>query len=525
MNEIIDQLKEAVSQFSPNLLGALLVLVAGWFVALLAAALTRRLLHRTQFDNRLAQWIAGKDAPPNLPVEVWAGRGVFYAIMLLVLVGFFQTLKLPVVSDPLNQIFTSLAGYLPRLLAAGLLVLLAWAVATLFKRVIVGVAHGFKLDEKLGTAVGGEGQRKTALSQTASEAVYWLILLLFLPAILGALDIKSLLDPIMAMIDKFFAYLPQIIGAGAILLVGWLVARIVQRLVASLLASVGADTASEKWGLAKGLGKLKLSGLIALVVFYLVLLPVVIAALDALQLNAITAPASAMLAKITAILPALFGAVLVVGIAWIVGRLLAGIVSNLLAGVGFNNVLVRLGLSKHAREDGHSPSAQAGHLVLIVVLLFAGIEAANLMGFSMLAGLTRDFVTWGGHVLLGLVVFGFGLLLANWVAGVVRASDSAQAPLLSLAARVAILLLAGAMALRQMDLANDIINLAFGLAIGGVAVAVALAFGLGGREAAARVLDDWRQKMANNANGGKHHGANRTTGDGHAVHAAADPPR
>ena len=500
MNQIIEQLKEAVTQFSPNLLGALLVLVVGWIIALLAAALTRRLLHRTQFDNKLAQWVAGKEAPPDLPVKPWAGRVVFYVIMLLVLVAFFHALKLPVLSDPLNLVVTSIIGYLPRVLAAGLLVLAAWVVATVCKRVIAGAAHGFKLDEKLGTAVGGEENVKTSLSQTLSEAVYWLIFLFFLPAILGALDIKSLLDPIMVMFNKFFGYLPQIIGAGMILLVGWLVARIVQRLVASLLASAGTDTASEKWGLAKSLGKLKLSGLIALVVYYLMLLPVVISALDALQLNAITAPASAMLAKITNMLPSLFGAVLVVGIAWVVGRLLAGIVSNVLAGVGFNNVLVKLGLSKQGREGEYSPSALAGKLVLIVVLLFASIEAANLLGFSMLAGLTKDFVTWGGHVLLGLVIFGFGLLLANWVAGVVRASDSPQAPLLSLAARVTILLLAGAMALRQMELANDIVNLAFGLVIGAVAVAVALAFGLGGRDTAARLLNDWHKKMAKHDN-------------------------
>jgi hypothetical protein len=491
MNEIIEQLKAAVTQFSPNLLGALLVLVAGWIIALLAAALTRRLLRRTQFDNKLGQWMAGKEAPPHLPVEPWAGRVVFYVIMLLVLVAFFQALKLPVLSDPLNLVVTSIIGYLPRVLAAGLLVLAAWVVATVFKRVIAGAARGFKLDEKLGDAVGGEEKVKTPVSRTLSEAVYWLIFLFFLPAILGALDIKSLLDPIMVMFNKFFAYLPQIIGAGMILLVGWLVARIVQRLVASLLASAGTDTASEKWGLAKSLGKLKLSGLIALVVYYLMLLPVVISALNALQLDAITAPASAMLGKITNMLPSIFGAVLVVGIAWVVGRLLAGIVSN---------VLVRLGLSKQGREGEHSPSALAGKLVLIVVLLFAGIEAANLLGFSMLAGLTKDFVTWGGHILLGLVIFGFGLLLANWVAGVVRASDSPQAPLLSLAARVTILLLAGAMALRQMELANDIVNLAFGLAIGAVAVAVGLAFGLGGRDTAARLLNDWHKKMAKHDN-------------------------
>jgi hypothetical protein len=140
----------------------------------------------------------------------------------------------------------------------------------------------------------------------------------------------------------------------------------------------------------------------------------------------------------------------------------------------------------------------------------------------MLAGITKDFVVWGGHVLLGLVIFGFGLLLANWAAGVVRTSDSPQAPLLSVASRITILLLAGAMALRQMELANDIVNLAFGLAIGAVAVAVGLAFGLGGRDSAARLLDDWHEKMAHNGDG-RRPGAPRTAGDGHPAQPAASP--
>jgi hypothetical protein len=58
---------------------------------------------------------------------------------------------------------------------------------------------------------------------------------------------------------------------------------------------------------------------------------------------------------------------------------------------------------------------------------------------------------------------------------------------------VAILVLAGAMALRQMEIANEIVNLAFGLLLGAVAVAVALAFGLGGRESASRLIEEWRK--------------------------------
>jgi hypothetical protein len=64
-----------------------------------------------------------------------------------------------------------------------------------------------------------------------------------------------------------------------------------------------------------------------------------------------------------------------------------------------------------------------------------------------------------------------------------------------MAAQIFILFLAGAMALRQMGIANEIINLAFGLLLGAMAVALALAFGLGGREIAASQLEEWRQSM------------------------------
>ena len=77
----------------------------------------------------------------------------------------------------------------------------------------------------------------------------------------------------------------------------------------------------------------------------------------------------------------------------------------------------------------------------------------------------------------------------------IRSSQAAQANLLATASRVSIVVLASAMALRQMGLANEIINLAFGILLGSVAVAIAIAFGLGGRDAAARFLDDWAKSV------------------------------
>jgi hypothetical protein len=89
-----------------------------------------------------------------------------------------------------------------------------------------------------------------------------------------------------------------------------------------------------------------------------------------------------------------------------------------------------------------------------------------------------------------LVVFAIGLYLANLASSAIETSAATHASLLALAARVSIIVLAGAMALRQMGVANDIINMAFGLLLGAVALAVALAVGLGARDVAGREVEE-----------------------------------
>jgi hypothetical protein len=98
------------------------------------------------------------------------------------------------------------------------------------------------------------------------------------------LELRALLEPVTAMFNKMFAFLPNLISAAAIAIIGWFVARIVQRVLQSLLASAGVDRLSEKWGIAASLGRQKLSGVIGLLVYF-VILAVLIGALRALQLS------------------------------------------------------------------------------------------------------------------------------------------------------------------------------------------------------------------------------------------------
>ena len=136
-----------------------------------------------------------------------------------------------------------------------------------------------------------------------------------------------------------------------------------------------------------------------------------------------------------------------------------------------------------------TPASTIGSLVLMAIMAFAVAEAANMLGFSSLAVLINQFIVLGGQILTGLAIFGVGLWLSNMAASAISSSDASYANTLAMVARFAILALSGAMALRQIGLATEIINLAFGLILGALAIATALAFGLGGREVAGRELD------------------------------------
>ena len=488
MESSMDEVGKIIELYVPKLLGALAILILGWIIARIGGALCRAALHRTGLDNQLARWVAGNESARAIPIEDWVGKTVFYLLMIFVLVAFFEALGLTLPAEPLNRLLVPLFQFAPQLLAAVALLAIAWILATLVHAVTLRVLTAVKIDQRLADQTGSA--QHVPLASTIANTAYWLVLLLFLPAVLHALALQGLLGPVQGMIDKVLEFLPNIFMAALVLAIGWFLARIVRGVVTNFLLAIGADRLSERVGLAPVLGAQSLSGLAGLVLYILILIPVILAALDALKLEAITRPTSNMLNAILSALPAIFAATLIVLVAYITGKLVATLITNLLSGIGFNTILVRLGLGNEPTPGQRTPSQVVGSLVLVAIMLVAATEAVRQLNFLVLADLITKFMFFAGDVILGLIILGIGLYLANVAATAVQTSGSAQTNLLALAARVSIIILATAMAVRQMGLANDIINLAFGLLLGAVALAVALAVGLGGRDIAARELDE-----------------------------------
>lgn len=494
-----ESLQNSLGVYLPSVLGAIAILLVGWIVALVGAAVTRKGLAALRTNERL-----NAQTHSSFDFQKLGGRIVFWAILLLTLIGMFGVLHIDGVSGPLSTLATTIMLYLPRLLLALALALVAWVVATIVRTVVNKALGRTELDDKLSKSADMQ-----PLSRTMGNVAYWLVLLLFLPAIVGALQIEGLMLPLTDMTSEFLGMLPNIFAAVIIGVIGWIIAKAVRGLVSNLLAATGVD----KFGAGtEATRDLKLSQLGGTLAFILVIVPTLVAALDALRIEAISAPLTNMLDVFVLAVPNILAAAAILLLAWFIGRFVAQLVTRLLANLGFDRVPERIGLGHAFTSRPASPTPAAseaalvgdtggdgsqqtlselgGSVALFFIMLFATVEAAGLLGFAGVHGLLEQFIAFGADILLGLAIFVIGYWLADLAAkAIVRANPEGSG--MARIARVAILGLVIAMGLRAMGVADDIVNLAFGLVLGAIAVAVALAFGLGGREAAGRIADRW----------------------------------
>ncbi|QLE57733.1 mechanosensitive ion channel [Nostoc sp. TCL26-01] len=499
---------QPVLQFTPRLLGAAAILLVGWLIAAIAATVVKGILNRTNLDNQIAAGVTGQSDVPQ--VEKLISGLVFWSIILLTVVAVLQSLGLEVASRPLNNFLEQLLGFLPKVVGTGILLGVAWILATLIKIVTIRGLKAVRLDERLRQNGGDDylSLDRLSLSETIGNALYWFIFLLFLVPVLDTLGLREALRPVQALITEILSILPNILAATLIAILGWFLANIVQRIVSNLLATTGIDHLGSRFGLSSAAGGQSLSTIIGTIIYVLILIPVAIASLNALKIEAISVPAIAMLQQILNALPGIFTAVAILIVAFFLGRFVGDLVTSILTSLGFNNIFAILGLpipTTRPVADGEAttriptrtPSEVAGVIVLVGIVLFATVAAVNILNIPALTVLVTGILVIIGRILAGLVVFAIGLFLANLAFNLISSSGDRQARILAQVARIAIIALVSAMALQQIGVASDIVNLAFGLLLGAIAVAIALAFGLGGRDIAREQVREWLDSFKN----------------------------
>ncbi|MEN3973133.1 mechanosensitive ion channel [Sphingomicrobium sp. XHP0235] len=345
----------------------------------------------------------------------------------------------------------------------------------------------------------------TSIGQELGRLGYWLVWLVGLVAALQPLGLNEVLEPVTRLTNEVFEFLPRLIGAAVIFIVGLIVARVVKHLVEAALRALNVEGWAQKAGLNMGdrtvavdsegetvegaptPARHSIARALGMIVFALIIIPVSIAAIDTLGIDALSGPLTSMLTMMLDAIPRILLAVFWLGIAYVLARAAKMLVETVLPALGFDNAVRAMGVF----ENSAQPSRIAGAIAFIAVMLFGAIEAMRAVGGDQVAALLFQITELGGKVIFGTVIIVVGIFLSRLLARLVG-QGAGEGSYAQTIVRYAVIALFTAIGLTFMGLANEIVILAFGLILGSAAVATALAFGLGGREAAARQLERWQ---------------------------------
>jgi len=385
-------------------------------------------------------------------------------------------------SKLLDNLIPSIGGKLSSAIAALLILIIGWFVAGFLKRMIAKLIRKTGVDQKL-------GKSKINLSKFISKLVYFLIMIFVFMLALEKLGMNNVLDPLKNMLNSFTGFLPNIIGAGLVCYIGYMLATIVSELVE--LSGDSIQKLVPKLKLPEHIDFIKI---IKKVVFIFIFIPLLISAFNILNMDSISVPATDMLKDFFAAIPKVIVAALILILFAIGGRFLSELVKDLLNSMNLNTVFNKIGLDKIAGSS--NIVAIISNLVYFFIMLFGLTTAVAKLDFAYLSEILYTVTNYSGKILFGLVI----LMVGNWLSVVAASSFSKKESnaFIGSIIRIAIIAIFLAIGLRAMGIADDIINLAFGISLGTVALTIILSFGLGGRAAAGKQMEKILDKFNKN---------------------------
>ncbi len=332
-----------------------------------------------------------------------------------------------------------------------------------------------------------DGTRMDFASPLAS-IVKAVLTIFVLMAVLQHFGLTDVLAPLKDMTNKFTAAIPNIVGASIIMYAGWVIAKIVAD-----LTGLGLNKVDEQIAEKTNFGDIKIAKFGSAFIFGGILLPIVVSALGVLNIPAISEPASAMIQKLMAAVPNIVGAGIILLVAYFVTKFVIYMLLGLLEGANIDAFPAKIGM-EGIFTTNFTPTKLVSGSIMFFSMLAASTAAVNILGIDVITQVFARILEFGGGLLVGALILIIGNLLGSMAHDkLIQRSSVAVANI----ARVAILGLVLAMGLKAMGLADNIVNMAFGFTFGSVAVASALAFGLGGRDAAKKIADGWADRIGN----------------------------
>lgn len=473
----------------PELLLAIVILVVGYILAKVLENVTRKALKKARLDERVGIQKDGEKGEKWTPERI-IGKVVFFGVLLLAFLIIFEFMNVPAITEPFSQIYEGFSGLIIGVIKAGLILLVAWVIATLLKKGIQMAGHRLNLSKLMEKT----GQESTSVNQTkwvdtVANIVFYLVLLLALPAVLDALGLRGVSGPFEDLLNSFLGFIPKLVAAALIFAIGYVVAKIVRDILTKFLEAAGLDRLAERFHLSDYVKGSSLAKAIGTIVFIFIMIPVTISALEALDIRGISEPAIAMLNDVLVMIPDILVAIVLVLVGVFVAKWLKGVVVSLLENLGVNSLAQKMGFGE--RASSMSIAQVVGVIVQVIVILLFVSEALQVANLEFMASLATAIFAYLPMVIAALIILAVGFWLANMaerLVGSVLVDGAGQPSALRYVAKYAILGLVFFMAISQLGIAPMIVNTAFLLILGAVALAFGLAFGLGGRETAARYL-------------------------------------
>ncbi len=394
--------------------------------------------------------------------------------------------------DFLTQLLSKIINGIGGVLAAALLLLLAFVIASIVRNLVVKLLKKTKLAQLNMAQPGVQGASPLntgiGIIEYIGKFVYLFVFLLFVPGIFGALGVSSIAAPVSQLLNVVWGYVPNIFAAVIVLIAGSIIAKLVRELLIPLFVKLKVDELQQKFGIQAD-NNSRFSVTLAYIIYVFIMIPVVIVALQALNITAVSGPAVAMLSVVFTFIPQIVVAIVLIWIGALIGKFTGQIVCRLIASSGADAKVKELVGEK---AQNFVLSKTVGLIVTIVLDIFFIVEGVDVLKLSVLSGIGEKLIAYMPNVLAAVLIIIAAFFCASAAEKVMKKGGLRE---YAIYAKAAIIVVAVFMALNQLGIAAAIVNAAFVIVLAAIGIAFAVAFGVGGRKFAADQLDKLEKKM------------------------------
>ncbi|MGX7108779.1 mechanosensitive ion channel [Facklamia miroungae] len=385
----------------------------------------------------------------------------------------------------LNGIVSSIPGMIGSLL----LLIAALILAHFARKYAIKAMESIDFDLKLQKwGLARTDEESNTFLETIGTLLYFIIVLFFVPFILNGLGLAGVVDPISNMFAKFFAYIPNIIAAALIIFIGNLFCKFVKQLTQNLLEGFNLDRwYSKMTGQAEQekLNDTHLAEVLSTVVYVLIFIPILTVALETLGIQTISAPIVGVLNSVMSAIPNIIVAVILVFVGGFIAKLLGDLLESLLKTSGIDQYSKYLNFKGENHIQISSVIAQVAKSLLLIFFI---VEAISVLNLEVLNAIGTSIIAYIPDVIAAALILAVGVIGGNILASFLKEVSGSK--VFGEFVRYAIIVLAIFMTLNQLKFAPTIVNAAFIIILSAVAIAFALAVGIGGKEFAARQLEN-----------------------------------